>query len=99
MKLESEMVDLAKELIERKSAKFDPAAFTDRYATALRELVEEKRKGRNVVEIESDGPQQRSGQVVDLMEALKKSLKNGKGSRLQRSSSRKGSRATQRKAS
>jgi DNA end-binding protein Ku len=99
MKLESEMIDLAKELIERKSAKFDPAAFTDRYAAALRELVEEKRKGRNVVEIESDGPQQRSGQVVDLMEALKKSLKNGKGSRLQRSSSRKGSRATQRKAS
>lgn len=98
MKLEDEMVDLAKELIARKSAKFDPAAFTDRYAAALRELVEEKRKGKQVVEIESEG-QQRSGQVVDLMEALKKSLKNGKGGRSQPSSGRKGSRATRRKAS
>ena len=90
MKLESEMVDLAKELIGRKSAKFDPAAFKDRYAEALRELVEEKRKGKEVVEIGSDEPQRRSGQVVDLMEALKKSVKTGKRTPPQRSSSRSG---------
>jgi len=98
MKLDKEMVDLAKELIERKSAKFDATAFTDRYADALRDLVEEKRKGKQTVEVSGDDAPRKGGQVVDLMEALKKSLNNGKSGGARKSAkSRSGSKS--RKAS
>jgi DNA end-binding protein Ku len=72
------MVDLARELIKRKSAKFDAAAFSDHYADALRALVEEKRKGKQTVEVSGDDAPRRGGQVIDLMDALKKSLNKGK---------------------
>jgi DNA end-binding protein Ku len=39
-----DMIDLAKELIERKSGPFKPEAFKDHYGDALRALVAEKRK-------------------------------------------------------
>lgn len=78
MKLDSEMVSLAKELIERKSGDFDATAFRDRYADSLKELIEEKRKGNETVSIDDDHPSARGGQVVDLMDALKKSLDKGK---------------------
>jgi DNA end-binding protein Ku len=73
-----EMVDLAKELIERKSGKFDPAAFKDHYGDALRALVEEKRKKGKVVDSDEDERSAKSedrGNVIDLMEALRRSVK------------------------
>jgi DNA end-binding protein Ku len=78
--LDPEMVELAEELIKRKSGPFDAAAFHDRYAQALKELVEEKRKGKDTVSINDRDSAQRTGQVVDLMEALKKSLNQGQRS-------------------
>jgi DNA end-binding protein Ku len=78
-KLDKEMVALAGELIKRKSKPFDPGVFKDRYAAALRELVERKRKGKLVV---AEGERERvpTGKVIDLMEALKKSVgKKGGG--------------------
>jgi DNA end-binding protein Ku len=45
-KPDKEMVDLAVELINRKSGKFKPEEFENHYATALKELVEKKMKGR-----------------------------------------------------
>jgi DNA end-binding protein Ku len=75
------MVDLALELIERKSAPFDATAFEDHYADALRELIERKREDKAVVQAE-DGKERRKGaQVIDLMEALKKSVQGGKRSK------------------
>ena len=53
-KASKEMVDLAKELIERKSGKFDPTAFKDHYGDALRALVEEKRKKGKIVDSDDD---------------------------------------------
>ena len=70
---DAEMVALATELIDRKTAPFDPKAFKDSYAEALRALVERKREGRAIVttgEEERRGP----GKVVDLIEALKRSV-------------------------
>ena len=75
--LDKEMVALASELIERKAAPFDPSAFEDRYAVALKALVEKKAKGAKVVS-KTDDDLPRSAEVVDLMEALKKSV-GGKG--------------------
>ena len=48
-KPDKEMVDLAVELIERKSGKFEPEEFENPYHTALKELVDEKLKGRKIV--------------------------------------------------
>jgi DNA end-binding protein Ku len=70
-KVNQEEVELAAELIGRKAAAFDPAAFTDHYKKALRDLVEAKLKDGEV--IEQPEPRQ-SAQVIDLMEALKRSL-------------------------
>lgn len=75
LKPDKELTGLAEELIERKAKPFDAAAFKDSYADALRELIERKREGRSVVT--SDKTERRGGQVIDLMEALKKSVKAG----------------------
>ncbi len=42
--IDSDQLSLAKELIKRKAAKFDPDKFTDQYEVALRELIEAKIK-------------------------------------------------------
>ena len=70
-KVDPEMVEIAGQIVERKSAPFDPNAFNDRYATALRELVDEKAKGQPIAAAAGPAP---TAQVVDLMAALKRSL-------------------------
>jgi DNA end-binding protein Ku len=71
MQFDSDLVDLAKELIQRKSGPFKPAEFKDAYTTALRELLDKKIKDEPIRETieEPEG-----GVVIDLMEALKRSL-------------------------
>ncbi len=75
-KPDKEMVDLAVELIGRKSGKFTPSQFKNHYAQALRELVNKKMKGQKVVapheEVAPGG-----GKVIDLMAALRKSIGEG----------------------
>jgi DNA end-binding protein Ku len=71
---DKDLVGLAEELIERKSGKFDPKAFKDTYTDALREVIEAKAEHRQVRQIEE--PQQ-TAKVIDLMQALKRSV--GKG--------------------
>ncbi|MEZ5843874.1 MAG: Ku protein [Hyphomicrobiaceae bacterium] len=68
-----EMIDLAVQLIEKKSATFDPDKFHDRYQEALKALVQEKMKGRKIVAPE-ERERPRGDNVVDLMEALKRSV-------------------------
>jgi DNA end-binding protein Ku len=43
--VETEMVEIAGQIIERKSSAFEPGSFRDRYGVALKELVAEKAKG------------------------------------------------------
>ena len=45
-KPDAELLDLAETLIDKKTAKFDPAKFHDRYVDALKELIERKRKSK-----------------------------------------------------
>ncbi|TRO90534.1 Ku protein [Glycocaulis profundi] len=71
--VDSEMLELAEDLIAKKSKPFDPKAFKDSYEEALRELIEEKAKGKAIVS--AGGKKAKSAQVIDLMEALKKSVK------------------------
>jgi len=66
------MIEIARKIIDQKEGAFDPDKFKDRYETALRELIRRKQKGEKLVTAE---PVEESN-VIDLMEALKKSLKN-----------------------
>lgn len=72
---DAELLELATSLIEKKTAKFDPAKFHDRYVDALQHLIEAKKKakGRRIIEDKDDAAPS-GGNVVDLMAALKKSL-------------------------
>lgn len=63
-------VELAAEIVDRKTAPFDPAALEDRFETALRALVEAKIKGEKPVTPRAP----REAPVIDLMAALKRSL-------------------------
>ncbi|TAJ86461.1 MAG: Ku protein [Reyranella sp.] len=72
----AQMLQIAEKIIEQQDARFDPTRFKDRYEDALRELIAKKKKGQPVV---SEAPEQDDEKVVDLMEALKKSLKGGGG--------------------
>jgi DNA end-binding protein Ku len=85
-KPDKELVDLAEELIARKAAPFDPDAFHDKYTEALRDLIEAKAKHKTVEVTEEEKPQ-RGGQVIDLVEALKRSVQGteAKGRRRARS--------------
>jgi DNA end-binding protein Ku len=74
-KPDKEMVDLAVQLIEKKSSAFDPKKFQDHYGTALKQLVQEKLKGHKIIAHHEERPH--GGNVVDLMEALKRSIKGG----------------------
>jgi DNA end-binding protein Ku len=74
-----EMVDLAKELIERKAGRFKPEVFKDHYGQALKALVAEKRKKGKVTEPEeAEAARPKGDNVIDLMEALKKSISGKK---------------------
>ena len=93
-KLDPELVGLATELIRRKAGAFQPEKFSDSYATAMRELVTQKAKGKRVVTT-PEAPKA-AGNVVNLMDALRKSLttKSSKTAAPTRSSAKKRPRAS-----
>ena len=70
-----DLLDVATALIDRKTAPFDAAAFSDSYAAALRELIEAKRKNRKTARVGKAEDRPSGENVVDLMTALKESLK------------------------
>ncbi|WP_295562064.1 Ku protein [uncultured Sphingomonas sp.] len=80
-KPDSELLDLAEALIDKKSGAFDPQEFHDRYVDALKDLIERKRKtkGKVIEDVDDDTPA-KSSNVVDLMAALKKSMAKSGGS-------------------
>jgi len=67
----AQMVEIAAKIIDQLEGPFDPSQFTDRYEDALRALIKEKEKsgGRKVT-----APEPQEAEVIDLMEALRKSL-------------------------
>ncbi len=74
LKLDTDLVDLAKELIQRKTGPFKPEEFKDAYTVALRELIDKKIKHEPIREAPEEPT---TGVVIDLMEALKRSLGPG----------------------
>jgi DNA end-binding protein Ku len=69
-KFSAQEMKLAGQLIDTLTARFDPAKFHDEYQANLRRLIEQKQKGERVTVAKSEKP----SQVVNIMEALRKSL-------------------------
>jgi DNA end-binding protein Ku len=63
-------VDLAERLVEGLATDFDPSKYHDEYQGRLKQLIEAKREGQT---IEEEAPKRRAP-VIDLMQALQKSL-------------------------
>lgn len=73
-KPDAQMLAIAEKIVEQQAGTFDPADFVDRYEDALRALIERKKKGQPVRPV---APANDDAKVVDLMAALKRSLKGG----------------------
>jgi DNA end-binding protein Ku len=70
VKVTKDMLDLAKHIVNQRAADFDPEKFEDHYEEALTELINAKRNGTTV----AAKSRPRGENVVDLMDALKKSI-------------------------
>jgi DNA end-binding protein Ku len=70
---------MARSLVESMSGEFDPEQFTDNYREALQSVIEAKVEGREIVETEEAQPS--TGNVVDLMSALRASVEAAKQGR------------------
>jgi DNA end-binding protein Ku len=75
LKVDPEMVQLAVQLIDRQTSRYDPSDVEDRYETRLRAMLEAKLKGEGLGAAEIPEPDRSN--VVDLMAALKRSLQQG----------------------
>jgi DNA end-binding protein Ku len=70
VKVTKDMLDLAKHIVNQKAADFDPEKFEDHYEEALTDLINAKRNGKTF----AAKLRPRGENVVDLMDALKKSI-------------------------
>ncbi|MEN3286856.1 MAG: end-binding protein Ku [Bradyrhizobium sp.] len=70
VKITKDMLDLAKHIVNQKAGSFEPQKFEDHYETALVELINQKRAGKPIRPKENPA----ATNVVDLMEALKRSV-------------------------
>jgi DNA end-binding protein Ku len=77
-KISKDMVELASHILDSKAAHFDPSKFKDEYETALKALVRRKASGKTIKVAERE---QKPDNVVNLMDALKASLKGGSGAK------------------
>jgi DNA end-binding protein Ku len=65
-------IKLAEQLVERLATQFEPKKYTDAYQARLKELIEAKHEGKEAQPTEA----RRLAPVIDLMDALQKSLKD-----------------------
>jgi DNA end-binding protein Ku len=86
-KLHENEIKMAVSLIENLSIEFDPARYEDEYRKALWEMIEAKIAGEEVV---APTPQPQGGKVVDLMEALKASVKLAEANKTEPKKNKKG---------
>ncbi len=74
-KVPADMLDLAVHILESKESHFDSSKFEDRYENALLDLIKAKRAGKAAPAPSAPKPTN----VINLMDALRKSVKAEKG--------------------
>jgi non-homologous end joining protein Ku len=88
------MIELARHILDTKAAHFDPSKFRDDYENALKTLVKRKAAGKPVKAV---APEAKPDNVINLMDALKQSLK-GRASAKRDSPARRSGHRTAKKA-
>jgi DNA end-binding protein Ku len=76
-KVPKDMLDLATHIVDTKKGKFNPDKFEDTYEDALKALIKKKQKGEKIERTREHAP----SNVVNLMEALRQSVKGAGGER------------------
>jgi DNA end-binding protein Ku len=75
-KIPKDMLELASHIVETKSGHFNPDKFEDHYEEALKELLKKKRAGEKI-----EAPKEREpAKVINLMDALRRSVSAERGS-------------------
>jgi DNA end-binding protein Ku len=74
-KVPKDMLELATHIVDTKKGKFEPDKFEDRYEDALKALIKKKQKGEKIERPKESKP----SNVVDLMDALRQSVKAERG--------------------
>src|SRR3954470_16747818 len=72
-KISKDMVELATHILDSKASHFDPDKFKDEYEDALKALVRRKASGKPM---KAAPREEKPGNVINLMDALKQSLKS-----------------------
>jgi DNA end-binding protein Ku len=75
LKISKDMIELAKHIVETKSGHFHPEKFEDHYENALNELLRKKQKGERIEAPKQQGP----AKVINLMDALRRSIEAERG--------------------
>jgi len=84
IKLRPQEIKLAEQLVESLSAEFNPEEYHDTFQDHLKALIEAKQKGKTIVEQHAPA----HARVIDMMEALKRSLRNSEGAHKQKKPAR-----------
>lgn len=90
---DEDLLAVAQELIRRKTGPFDAAAFKDHYTKALRQLIDQRVKGK-APKVEAEDEPRAGGNVIDLMAALKQSLEGSGAGKAKSAAGKGGSKAT-----
>jgi len=78
-KIPKDMLELASHIVETKSGHFNPEEFEDHYEDALKELLKKKQAGEKI-----EAPKERApAKVINLMDALRRSVETERGAKRQ----------------
>jgi DNA end-binding protein Ku len=81
------MLELASHIVETKSGHFEPEKFEDQYEDALKELLKKKQAGEKI-----EAPKERApAKVINLMDALRRSVETERGGAAKRQAKARGS--------
>jgi DNA end-binding protein Ku len=94
-KISKDMIELASHILDSKAAHFDPSKFKDEYENALKTLVKRKAAGKPVKAVERE---EKPDNVINLMDALRQSLKGNASAKRGSQASSRASRRTSRPA-
>ena len=94
-KVPKDMLELATHIVETKKSHFQPEKFDDRYEEALKDLLDKKQHGKKI-----ERPTERApAKVINLMDALRRSVESGRAPKRQRAAKKTGRTARHKKAS